>query len=66
MVLTHPAINLDLYPYHSCMFSSLEKAPDLSQMKSERFDGAVILVEAQGVLSGADLWTDLSCNGNCF
>lgn len=36
MVLTHPAVNLDLYPYDFHVFSSLKKVPDLSQMKSER------------------------------
>jgi hypothetical protein len=36
MVLTHPTVNLDQYPFDFHVFSPYKKALDFSQMKSER------------------------------
>jgi len=37
MVLTHPLVNLDYYPFDFHVFSPCKNTPDLHQMKSERW-----------------------------
>ena len=69
MVLTHPVVNQDQYPFDFQVFGPFKKSQDLSEMKLERCCSnpcrtprSFFLEGCHGLECQRD--ADLSCNGN--